>query len=75
MGKTLMRKYKAALAERNIQLEGHRGLTTSLDPTLVAKWEAMCAIWEGDPLPKKAPNPYETDASSKPFHSFDTCRK
>jgi hypothetical protein len=68
MGSTLMRKYKAALAERNIQLEGHRGLTTSLDATLVVKWEAMCSTWEKASLPKKVPNPYDTDRSSK--HPF-----
>lgn len=71
MGRALMRKYKAALAERNIQVEGHRGLTASLSAKLVAKWETMCAVWEADSLPKKAPNPYETDGSSKhPFVCF-----
>ncbi len=64
IGKTLMRKYKAALAERNIQVEGHRGLTSCLNTKLVASWEAMCVAWEVEGLPKKVPNPYETDGTS-----------
>jgi hypothetical protein len=65
MGRTLMRKYKAALAERNIQVEGHRGLTVSLDAQLIAKWDSMCTVWEADGIPKKVPNPYGIDGSSK----------
>jgi hypothetical protein len=64
IGRTLMRKYKAALADRNIQVEGHRGLTASLTPDLVAKWEVVCVDWETDSLPKKKLNPYEIDGTS-----------
>jgi len=60
LGKTLMSKYKAAIVERNIQVEGHRGLTESLDPTLVASWEKMCLEWESDSFPKTKANPYYT---------------
>lgn len=61
-GKTLCRKFKAAVAERNIQVEGHRGLTESLDGVLVKSWEAMCVAWESAPFPKKGKkNPYETE--------------
>lgn len=63
LGKTLMSKYKAAIAERNIQVEGHRGLTESLDPALVANWEQLCVEWEGDAFPKKKFNPYQTEGS------------
>lgn len=42
MGKTLMLKYKAALAEHNWQIEGHWGLTNSLDETLMMTWESVC---------------------------------
>uniref|UniRef100_A0A8H7XN35 CxC2-like cysteine cluster KDZ transposase-associated domain-containing protein n=2 Tax=Psilocybe cubensis TaxID=181762 RepID=A0A8H7XN35_PSICU len=68
MGTTLLRKYKNAVAQRNIQTEGHRGLTDSLeDPRLVPAWEKMCVKWEKDPFPKTtAKNPYyvkETGAS------------
>jgi len=63
LGKTLMSKYKAAIAERNVQVEGHRGLTESLDPTLVANWEKLCIEWEGDNYPKKKLNPYYTEGS------------
>ena len=57
LGKTLMRKYRAALAERNIQVEGHRGLTASLDEAVVQTWEAMCVEWEEDGFPKQKKNP------------------
>jgi len=60
IGKTLMSQYKAALVERNLQVEGHRGLTSSLDNELVEKWEAMCVAWEEDPYPKSCENPYVT---------------
>jgi len=67
MGRTLMSKYKAALAERNRQIEGHRGLTNSLEETLVTKWESMCIAWEGDEYPKTCENPYETPGACKFF--------
>ena len=63
LGKTLMSKYKAAIAECNIQVEGHRGLTESLDPTLVAKWERLCIEWERDSFPKTRFNPYHTEGT------------
>jgi len=50
-----------ALADRNIQVEGHRGLTDSLDPDLVNKWEKMCVDWEEDNFPKTKKNPYHID--------------
>ena len=65
IGKTLMSRYKAALAERNRQVEGHRGLSNSLDTELVEKWEAICTAWEEDAYPKSCENPYETDATCK----------
>ena len=60
MGKTLISKYKAALAEHNRQVEGHQGLTDSLDSAVVEKWEWMCIIWEECKYPKKSENPYMT---------------
>jgi len=60
IGKTLMLRYKAALAERNRQVEGHCGLMSSLDG-LVGKWEAMCVAWEDDAYPKKCENPYKNE--------------
>ena len=64
-GPTLLRRYKSAIADRNIQQEGHRGLTESLEKDLVAQWEAMCVDWENDGLPRKKKNPYETEGVSK----------
>lgn len=61
LGLTLTQKYKAAIAERNIQVEGNRGFTASLDEAMVTKWEEMCMQWELDPFPKSAKNPYQTD--------------
>ncbi|PPQ82484.1 hypothetical protein CVT26_012847 [Gymnopilus dilepis] len=62
MGATLLRKYRGAVAERNIQAEGHRGLTDVLDSKMVASWERMCEEWENDQaFPKKSKNPYHID--------------
>ncbi|KAH9484782.1 hypothetical protein JR316_0001684 [Psilocybe cubensis] len=62
MGTTLLRRYRQAVADRNMQSEGHRGLTESLEKEnkeLVATWEKMCIEWENDSFPKKtAKNPY-----------------
>ncbi|KAM6490334.1 hypothetical protein JOM56_014311, partial [Amanita muscaria] len=60
-GKTLMRRYKAAVSERNLQVEGYRGLNESLPKDLVQQWEQMCEDWDNDVFPKSVPNPYETD--------------
>ena len=65
IGKTLMSRYKAALAERNRQVEGHHGLTSSLDKELVGKWEAMCVAWEDEAYPKKCENPYKNEGTCK----------
>jgi len=54
-----MWQYKAAIYERNIQVEGHHGFTSTLPPNLVAEWEDICVAWENDPYLKRAPNPDE----------------
>jgi hypothetical protein len=41
-GKTLMRRYRMAVPERNRQVEAHRGFTASLDDSDVAEWMKMC---------------------------------
>jgi len=69
-GDTLLRRYKSAVGDRNLQTEAHRGLTDSLDNSLVKKWETMCWEWEKQPQPKTKPNPYEGEATCK-LHSFD----
>ncbi|KAF9470235.1 hypothetical protein BDN70DRAFT_779518, partial [Pholiota conissans] len=63
MGRNLLRRYKAAVKERNLQVEGHRGLTESLDPVLVQKWEKLCADWDSDVFPKKKKNPYQLEGT------------
>ncbi|KAJ3501027.1 hypothetical protein NLJ89_g9529 [Agrocybe chaxingu] len=55
---------KEAIREWNIQIEGHRGLTASLDKEVVQKWEAMCSSWEEDGIPRTKPNPYHTEGIS-----------
>jgi len=60
-GDTLLRRYKAAVADRNLQMEAHRGLTDSLDDSHIKKWEKMCRKWEKQPHPKTAPNPYKAE--------------
>jgi len=64
LGPTLLRRYKSAVADWNIQREGHRGLSESLDKKLVEKWEKMCTEWEREIFPKNKRNPYETDGIS-----------
>lgn len=60
MGPTLLRKYRTALANRNLQVEAHRGLSEAIGKVLVAKWEAMCIAYEEDPsIPKVKPCPYD----------------
>ncbi|KAF8956039.1 hypothetical protein BDZ97DRAFT_1764137 [Flammula alnicola] len=53
LGLTLLRKYKAAVAQQNLQQKGHRGLTESLDPEPVKNWEKMCVNWEQAAFPKQ----------------------
>ncbi|PPQ86897.1 hypothetical protein CVT25_012538 [Psilocybe cyanescens] len=58
MGKSLLQRYKRAVAERNIQTKGHRGLSNSLQDDLLKKRDDMCLAWENDGFPKKKKNPY-----------------
>ncbi|KAF8069293.1 hypothetical protein FPV67DRAFT_1415377 [Lyophyllum atratum] len=39
-------------------VEGHRGFTSSMPPTKVVAWQAICVAWEEDTAyPRKAPSP------------------
>ncbi|PBK59169.1 hypothetical protein ARMSODRAFT_983262 [Armillaria solidipes] len=51
----------AAVKERNVQVEGHRGFTAALPQNLVEDWERMCVKWENDSFPKTAENPFATN--------------
>lgn len=53
-----MKRYKAAVSDRNHQSEAHRGFTASLPEDVAAEWEEMCVKWDADSFPKKEPNPY-----------------
>lgn len=71
MGKTLMSRYKKAVSERNMQAEGHRGLTESLDETKIVEWGAMCVKWEDAPFPKtEIKNPYALEGIGELFIFF-----
>lgn len=70
MGATLMRRYRSAVRERNVQVEGHRGFTATLPPELVAQWEAMCVKWETTPHPRKVKNPYDTPGACEFYSSI-----
>ena len=59
LGSTLMRRYRAAVKDRNIQVESHWGLTAVIPQEVVEEWEKMCEVWDGDVFPKTATNPYE----------------
>ncbi|KAL0567542.1 hypothetical protein V5O48_014447 [Marasmius crinis-equi] len=58
LGATLSRKYAAAVKERNLQTEAHRGLTEALPKGLSDKWERTCKDWENAPWDKKGENPF-----------------
>ncbi|KAF9540711.1 hypothetical protein CPC08DRAFT_650802 [Agrocybe pediades] len=58
LGVTLLRKYKAAVAERNLQAEAHRGLSKACEDKTLG-WERMCKKWEEDTFPKKVKSPYK----------------
>ncbi|KAH7904972.1 hypothetical protein BJ138DRAFT_1118902 [Hygrophoropsis aurantiaca] len=65
MGSSLMQKYKAAVPERNRQVEAHNGFTASLPTHAVAEWTAMVTAWEQDSShPKQAPSPYEVSGAA-----------
>ncbi|KDR81126.1 hypothetical protein GALMADRAFT_61075 [Galerina marginata CBS 339.88] len=61
LGTALLRRYQAAVAQRNLQKEGHRGLTDSLDPDLIKQWEMLCVEWETDGFPRRKKNPYHLE--------------
>ncbi|PPR05635.1 hypothetical protein CVT24_002863 [Panaeolus cyanescens] len=61
LGLFLSRKYHAALAYRNQQVEAHRGMSKSILAELLSKWEKMCIDWEKDSFPKTKKNPYVLD--------------
>jgi len=60
-GKTLARRYKAAVADRNLQTEAHRSLTESLDLASVDKWDKLCCEWEKEIHLKTKSSPYESE--------------
>ena len=74
MGSTLARRYKNAIGDRNIQMEGHRGLSDSLDEAVVNHWETLCKEWDDAVYPKaKKKNPYQTpNACMSWFFSYST---
>jgi len=67
IGKTLTRRHKSNLEERNRQVEGHQGFTQTIDTKLVDEWELMCQKWENDCVPKTAKNPYHVEGLSESF--------
>lgn len=60
IGKTLLRKYQAAISDRNQQREAHQGFSRSLPADTLEIWERMCSAWDADGFPKSLPNPFKT---------------
>ncbi|PPQ82566.1 hypothetical protein CVT24_004822 [Panaeolus cyanescens] len=58
MGLSLLRKYRIALADRNLQTEAHKGLTSSVTKRVADQWEIWCVKWESEPYPKTTESPY-----------------
>jgi len=64
----LRRRHRTGIADRNIQVEAHRGFTDGLPEELVQEWEEMCVAWEHAAFPKSknaAINPYSTEQLCK----------
>ncbi|PPR02922.1 hypothetical protein CVT26_009777 [Gymnopilus dilepis] len=65
MGKTLARRYRKAVPERNRQTEAHRGFTASLDAKDVDVWTKMCEEWEAAPFPRAdIASPYHVEGAN-----------
>ncbi|KAF9521458.1 hypothetical protein CPB83DRAFT_778711, partial [Crepidotus variabilis] len=73
IGKTLFRKLRAAVANRNIQIEAHRGLTEGLEDGTADKWEAACVAWEKEGMSKSTTNPYVTTGVGEWSQSLMSC--
>jgi len=67
IGITLRKAHKAAIADRNLQTEAHRGFTAGLPPALVKEWEGQCIDWE------KAKFPKSTTAKVNPYAVEENC--
>lgn len=65
LGTTLIRKYKAAIRDRNLQVESHRGFTSTIAEDVVIKWEDICTAWEADQYNKSAKSPYYAEENCK----------
>lgn len=66
LGTSLAARYKAAVAERNVQVEGHRGLSNTVTTEQLAQWEKVCREWEAAPFPKDGvKNPYHVASLGK----------
>lgn len=71
LGESLAKRYRAAVAERNIQVEAHRGLTASLTPQQEERWEQVCRDWEEAPFPKTdVKNPFHVESLGKHYICF-----
>lgn len=60
-----MKKYKAAVSDRNKQTEAHRGFTASLPEGVAAEWEELCVEWDAGSFPKTQVNPYKVDGAGE----------
>lgn len=47
-----------------MQMEAHRGFTSSLPQDLITEWGAQCKAWLEDAFPKTAVNPYKVEEIS-----------
>lgn len=71
LGRTVLRKYRTALANGNLHREAHRGLSENVGQQLSTEWEKICLSWEEDgSVPKKAKNPYENPDQAASEYKF-----
>jgi hypothetical protein len=64
-----MKKYRTAMRQRNVQVEGHRGFTNTLPKELAAEWTKLCEDWDRATYPKQAENPFITRGLCTSLHS------
>lgn len=69
MGTTLTRRYRSAVRDRNVQVEGHRGFSSTIPLTLLAEWEVLCGAWDAAPHSSRVRNPFVTKGAGE-YTSF-----
>ena len=60
-----MRRYRAAISDRNTQEEAYRGFSNSFEDDVITEWTALCTAWDADGFPKSVTNPFKVVDTGK----------